>query len=129
MALRPVELHAPTVPPPRHPAPADPSEVRGLLNQLAGAPVVSVTGELDEAARARLAMFQASHGLPETGEPDRATVSALRREADRATQARSTDDATSSPTRAPSARLPDITALALQTGSSSSPGPASRAPR
>lgn len=117
MPLRPVEVTHPSAPlAPAASPPPDVSEVQRLLNELAGSRVVSERGDLDAATTARLALFQAAHGLPETGEPDRETVAALRAEADRTSRARaSTNEGTSplGPART-TPRLPDTAALTLQ---------------
>lgn len=116
MTLRPVEITASATEPPTPARPPDVAEVQRALNALAGSRVVPETGVIDASTQERLALFQAAHGLTETGEPDWDTVAALRAEADRTTRARASSDETTS-RRAPARSEPrvlDTFSLALQ---------------
>ena len=71
-------------PPPREAV----GSAQNLLNMLAGNARYPVTGELDARTREGLESFQASAGLPATGLPDGATMTALERESTRVLAAR-----------------------------------------
>ncbi len=71
-------------PPPREAV----GSAQNLLNMLAGNARYPVTGELDARTREGLESFQASAGLPATGLPDDATMTALERESMRVLAAR-----------------------------------------